>query len=173
MTGTVGAQEHTGQYAQADIEYGLRLYGSHCVSCHGDNGDAIPNIDLRSGQVPSDRELSRIIRDGRPDTAMIPGNYSESELTAFVAYIRTMGDIAPGSGNIGESSRGKDIYETKGECSGCHRINGNGLRIAPDLSDIGARRTAGQLQRSLMGPHQCYVATESPDTSSYPERNNF
>lgn len=162
MAGTIGAQEHTGQYAQPDIEYGLRLYGSHCVSCHGDNGDAIPNIDLRSGQVPSDRELSRIIRDGRPDTAMLPGNYSESELTAFVAYIRTMGDIAPGSGNLGESSRGKDIYETKGECSRCHRINGKGPRIAPDLSDIGSRRTAGQLQRSLMDPTNAMLPLNRP-----------
>jgi putative heme-binding domain-containing protein len=34
----------------------------------------------------------------------------------------------------------------------CHRVNGVGPRVAPDLSDIGSIRTADVLQRSLLDP---------------------
>ncbi|MDA2924575.1 c-type cytochrome [Acidobacteria bacterium AH-259-L09] len=160
--GPIAGQEHAGQYARADVEYGLRLYGTHCVSCHGDNGDAVPDVDLRSGQVSSDRELARIIRDGLPDTAMMPGEYSASELTALVAYLRTMGDFEPGTVTLGDASRGSVIFEGKGECSRCHRVDGNGPRVAPDLSDIGARRTAGLLQRSLLDPTGAMLPVNRP-----------
>ena len=34
----------------------------------------------------------------------------------------------------------------------CHRIGAAGSRVAPNLSDIGAARSAGSLQRSLLDP---------------------
>ena len=34
----------------------------------------------------------------------------------------------------------------------CHRVIGEGSRIAPDLSDIGAVRSANALQKSLLDP---------------------
>jgi len=49
--GRVDAQEHDGQYEQADIEYGLVVYRAECTTCHGDNGDGVPNVDLRSGRL--------------------------------------------------------------------------------------------------------------------------
>ncbi len=39
------AQDHAGQYAQADIEYGMRLYGENCAACHGTNGDGIVGVN--------------------------------------------------------------------------------------------------------------------------------
>jgi len=42
----------------------------------------------------------------------------------------------------GDVSRGKTIFEGKGECLSCHRVNGNGSRTGPDLSDIGVPRPA-------------------------------
>ena len=35
----------------------------------------------------------------------------------------------------------------------CHRVNGKGPRVAPDLSDIGAMRTAAALEHSLLDPN--------------------
>src|SRR5215208_4074382 len=33
------AQDHPGQYSQADIDAGARVYNGECAQCHGANGD--------------------------------------------------------------------------------------------------------------------------------------
>jgi alcohol dehydrogenase (cytochrome c) len=38
------------------------------------------------------------------------------------------------------------------KCFECHRIGERGSRVGPDLSDIGGRRSAGQLRQSLVSP---------------------
>ena len=43
----------------------------------------------------------------------------------------------------GDPARGKDIFEGKGNCLTCHRVNGNGSRTGPDLSDVGLPRPGG------------------------------
>lgn len=43
----------------------------------------------------------------------------------------------------GDPARGKAIFEGKGECLSCHRVNGNGSRMGPDLSDMGVPRRNG------------------------------
>jgi putative heme-binding domain-containing protein len=44
----------------------------------------------------------------------------------------------------GDPARGKTIYEGKGDCASCHRINGVGGRLGPDLSEIGVPRGGGR-----------------------------
>jgi cytochrome c oxidase cbb3-type subunit III len=51
----------------------------------------------------------------------------------------------------GDAVNGKAIFEGKGQCANCHRINGSGSRYGPDLSEIGARRP-DQLQTSIFDP---------------------
>ena len=148
------AQDHAGQYDQADIEYGARLYSTHCIACHGENGDMMPQVNLQSGQfpnAPTDRELMNLIRDGLPGTAMAPNEYSTPELTALVAYVRNIGRADLSSGALGDANAGRVLFFGKGDCGSCHRVNGSGPRSAPDLSRIGAMRTAATLHRSLRG----------------------
>jgi putative heme-binding domain-containing protein len=148
-------RDHTGAYAQADIEYGARLYAERCVACHGERGDQIPGVNFRSGALPNsptDRDLSNILRDGIPGTAMSPTGYNDTERTALVAYIRNMGKVDLASVPQGDPARGREIFEGKGECASCHRVDGRGSRSAPDLSDIGALRTAATLQLTLVDP---------------------
>ena len=38
------------------------------------------------------------------------------------------------------SSRGRTVFDGKGRCATCHRVNGAGPRLAPDLSEIGTIR---------------------------------
>ena len=45
------------------------------------------------------------------------------------------------------------MFEGKGDCGSCHRVAGHGPRFAPDLSNIGAIRSAATLSRSLEDPH--------------------
>lgn len=47
---------------------------------------------------------------------------------------------------------GRAILEGKGGCLECHSIGNRGGVLAPDLSDIGAKRDAGSLRLSLVDP---------------------
>src|SRR5438132_1116644 len=143
------------QYSQADVEAGFNLYNANCITCHSANGDSIPGVNLRTNQfrrAATDADLNRLIQTGIPGTAMPPGRYTTADLAGLVAYIRSMRDfdtIAPGRG---DAVHGQTIFEEKGNCTSCHRVNGKGSRVAPDLNDIGAIRSPDALRRSLMDP---------------------
>ena len=51
----------------------------------------------------------------------------------------------------GDAANGKTIFEGKGQCTNCHRIQGKGSHYGPDLSEIGSRRP-DQLQTSILDP---------------------
>lgn len=148
-------QEHPGQYSQADIEAGARLYSSQCQSCHGPNGDQIGGIDLRRGQFrrsTSDEDLIKVITTGVPGTAMPPFSLQPPEVGSVIAFIRAGFDPAGTAVKVGNAARGRQLFEGKGACASCHRVSGVGPRVAPDLSDVGAARTPAALQRTLLDP---------------------
>jgi cytochrome c oxidase cbb3-type subunit III len=171
LTARAGAQaqggpaEHPGQYAQADIDAGSRLYSAQCQQCHGLNGDQITGIDLRRGQFrrsTSDEDLAKVITGGVPGTAMPPFAFQPGEVTSVIAYIRAGFDPAGTAVKVGTASRGRAIFDGKGGCTTCHRVNGNGPRLAPDLSDIGAIRTPSTLQRTLLDPSSQMMPINRP-----------
>ncbi|NIW23713.1 MAG: c-type cytochrome [Gammaproteobacteria bacterium] len=165
VASTTAQAQDAGRYAQTDIEYGARLYGMHCIICHGESGDLLPQINLRSGvfpNSPSDRDLGENILNGLPGTAMIATAYTESEITALVAYVRNIGTVDLGSIAIGDAARGQAIFEGAGDCGSCHRVNGRGPRAAPDLSNIGAIRSAAQLERSILGVEGSTIPINRP-----------
>jgi putative heme-binding domain-containing protein len=150
-----GAQAHVGQYEQADIEYGARLYAGPCTVCHGERGDQMPGINFSAGTFKNasiDRELLEIIRDGIPGTAMPPSGLSDSEISAVIAYLRNMGRVESAGSAVGDPVRGQALFFGKGDCASCHRIASQGPRAAPDLSSIGTMRTAATLHRTLLDP---------------------
>jgi putative heme-binding domain-containing protein len=149
------APAHPGEYAPADIAYGSRLYDAQCTTCHGANGDGVGGVDLRSGKfrhAVTDQDLTRIIMTGIPGTGMQAFKLDPSELSGILAYLRNMNSFDRGSVKTGDAMRGRAVVEGKGDCARCHRIGGQGSRIAPDLSDIGVARSAGSLERSLTDP---------------------
>jgi putative heme-binding domain-containing protein len=155
LAGLLAVQEHVGQYSQSDVETGFNLYNANCITCHGANGDSIPGVNLRSGQfrrVSSDADLNRLFQTGIPGTAMPPGKYSTAELAGLVAYIRAMHEFDTRTGSRGDATRGQNLFEEKGGCTNCHRVNAKGSRAAPDLSDVGAIRSPEALQGSLLDP---------------------
>jgi putative heme-binding domain-containing protein len=159
------ATTHAGQYELADIEYGARLYASHCVACHGENGDLMPQINLRGGRfpnAPTDRELGTLIREGLPGTAMTPNEYTPSEITALVAYVRNIGSFSASDALLGDSARGEALFNGRGECATCHRVGGAGPRFAPDLTAVGAVRTAAALERALVGGQNATLPINKP-----------
>ena len=160
-----GGQEHVGQYAQADIEYGLRLYRSTCVTCHAESGAGVTGVNLAMAtpRAQTDTTLAEIILMGIEGTAMPPGAYSASELTALVAYVRTIGEFDLSNVRIGDAASGESIVLGKGDCTSCHRLHQRGsLGLAPELTAIGAVRTAGALEAALVTPDAAMFPINRP-----------
>ena len=159
------AQDHPGQYSATDIETGSRLYSGQCVLCHGPNGDVVAGVDLRRGQfrrAASDDDLARVMTKGLPEAGMPGFKLQPSEVDGLVAFIRAGFDVSGTAVKVGHVGRGQEIFERKGGCAVCHRVNGKGPRVAPDLSDIGAIRTPAALQRSLLDPSAAMLPINRP-----------
>jgi putative heme-binding domain-containing protein len=157
LSAAQGQPQHPGQpdYAQADIEAGYRLYTANCVGCHGPNGDTVGTVNLKSGQfrrASNDFELMALIANGIPAAGMPGHRFVSAEMTAVIAYLRNMREFDGRAVALGDASRGKTIFEGKGGCVTCHRANGAGSRVAPDLSDIGSVRAASTLFRAVVDP---------------------
>lgn len=155
LLGQAPVQDHPGQYDRADIEYGSRVYTAHCATCHGATGEGVGTANLRSGRfqrAATDRDLGQLITNGIPGTGMPSNKLDTAELAGVIAYLRNMNVVDPGSVMPGDPARGRVIFEGQGACTTCHRANDKGSRIAPDLSDIGSRRSAGSIQRHLIDP---------------------
>src|SRR5690606_37649632 len=77
---------------------------------------------------------------------------SAEQATEIVAYMRTMPTARTQAALDGDSIRGQALFEGKGGCMDCHRVDGRGARLGPDLSQIGALRRAVEIERSLLDP---------------------
>lgn len=158
-------EQHPGEYSPAVIESGSRLYASQCATCHAATGDGVGGIDLRRGtfrRVASDADLRRVIVEGVPGTAMRKFNFTPAEQNSIVAFIRSGLDVRARAVKVGDASRGKALFETKGGCSRCHRTAGAGPRSAPDLTDIGALRSAPMLQETILDPTAAMLPINRP-----------
>jgi cytochrome c oxidase cbb3-type subunit III len=132
---------------------GEQLYMQNCAECHGPEGDAVADVDLGHGRfrrATTDPELVGIVLRGIPNTAMPPNNFTEAQAAAIVRYLREKGSRAALSAGNVES--GRAIFNGKGNCTSCHRVDGVGARIAPDLSEIGRLRHSTDLEREIVEP---------------------
>jgi putative heme-binding domain-containing protein len=148
-------QDRAPEYYKADIQYGAQIFASQCTACHGTSGDLIPGVNFRAGvfkRVVTDNDLRATITTGVPGTEMRPFAFGASELTGIVSYLRNMNSSDAKNAMIGNAGRGKELFSGAGNCATCHAINGKGPRVAPDLGDVGALRTADLLHRKLVDP---------------------
>jgi len=162
---TIMAAQHS--YTPADVENGARLYRGNCVNCHGPDGDFIPGVDFSHGKfirAVSDDDVAHVIINGVPGAGMPAHNFSQAQAELVVAYLRSLATTASHySGPAGDKARGQALVAGKGQCLSCHRINGDGSRVGPDLSDVGSYRRAGEVEESLV----------DPDASIAPENRYF
>jgi putative heme-binding domain-containing protein len=61
----------------------------------------------------------------------------------------------------GDAERGRAAFE-KATCIACHRVGGQGGRIGPDLSRIGAIRAGGDLLESILYPSSSFAQGYEP-----------
>lgn len=138
----------------AAIQEGASLFRANCSPCHGLNakgGTRGPDLSTnRWTHGSSDADIFRTITQGVPGTEMPGVGFEDSEIWTLVAYLRSLAPpkaILPGS-----RSQGEQLFWGSGGCSQCHMINGRGGRLGPELSRIGAARSASYLVDSIRQP---------------------
>jgi putative heme-binding domain-containing protein len=154
--GQGASQDHSGQYAPAEIALGARVYSANCANCHGVTGAGVANIDLRRGPLPraaTEAALRGVIAKGFPTTGMPGVTLQPDEMNGLVAFIRSGFEAAPAApAGAADVARGQLLFEGRGKCLSCHRVNDRGSFSGPELTEIGRVRTAAAIQRSLLDP---------------------
>jgi cytochrome c oxidase cbb3-type subunit 3 len=141
--------------SRGDVVPGKKLYESHCSLCHGQTGTGGKGPNLAQPTLrhaPDDKRLAEVIQQGIPGTEM-PGAWqlTDHEAAQVASYVRSLGRVAPVQ-LPGDAARGRDLYESKGGCAGCHIIHGVGSSFGPELTGVGAKRSADYLRESLLKP---------------------
>ena len=139
----------------ADLQNGEKLFLGQCGRCHGPKGEGGLGAILaqpRLRRAPDDESLFRVIRDGIRGTEMPGGStLSTREVWQLAAFVRSLGRV-PIETVAGNPQRGKEVYQAKGKCGQCHIANGQGISVGPELSDVGARRSATYIRAALVDP---------------------
>ncbi|MDB4372661.1 c-type cytochrome [Mariniblastus sp.] len=52
----------------------------------------------------------------------------------------------------GDAGKGQLVFENAGTCAKCHRVNGKGIEVGPDLSEIGNKLSKVALYESILFP---------------------
>lgn len=141
------------------VERGRTLYAENCVQCHGEvgagDGFGAPFLvppprnlvtaeykfrTTRSGDLPTDEDLFRIISRGANGTGMPPWQHllDDDERWALVEYVKTLSPkferwphrtvvaLPEAPGASGDPGRGRAVYD-KMQCAKCHGDDGRGM----------------------------------------------
>jgi cytochrome c oxidase cbb3-type subunit 3 len=160
---------------QENAKRGAAVFQQSCAFCHGKNADGgseAPNL-IRSLLVRHDKNgdlIGPVIEEGRPDRGMpairLPANQS-ADVVAYLHALLSLSDSAGDSGPssnyslklllTGNAEQGKDFFNGKGGCAGCHSPQG-------DLAHISAKYPPINLQARFLYP----VGTSSAATVTLP-----
>ncbi len=142
----------------AAVSQGRNVYRGRCAVCHGIDAKGFRGSDLTSGDWVhggSDAQIFKTILEGVPGTEMPANpNMAPDEIWMVLAYLRTLASAAGPAPERGDSGRGEQLYwaKDKGNCSQCHMVGDRGGRLGPNLSRIGAARSAAALEREIRRP---------------------
>ena len=155
-SGPLTAQDQpAGNPLQGDanaIRAGMGLFRARCADCHGIDARGVrgPDITQVWASGRTDEGLFKTVKEGVPNTEM-PANprMFDHEAWQVLAYLRTLAAPAPTDPPRGNAENGKQIYQKM--CVACHRVDGVGGRLGPDLSRIGVARSREAIVLRIVG----------------------
>jgi cytochrome c oxidase cbb3-type subunit 3 len=154
-SGAIAQQSTIDKLTPADLTRGKQLYENQCSVCHGQTGTGGKGAILaqpRLRRAPNDGALASVIANGIPGTEMPAAwQMTEREVWQVAGYVRSLGRI-PVVKLPGDAARGRALFDAKGGCAGCHIVNGSGNALGPELTEIGAKRSADYLKEALVKP---------------------
>jgi len=156
------------------LRAGERLYLQSCALCHGTDGHGRtelgrsmypPAMDLTSPHVQhwNDAELFWIIQNGVRLTGMPSwkSTFNEQDMWTLVNFIHNLLRVETELAAIADSPAKSDLERPRGKlieygrtlyrqegCFMCHRLNGEGGKVGPDLTVEGIR---GRTDEWLIG----------------------
>ncbi|HUR33231.1 MAG TPA: c-type cytochrome, partial [Vicinamibacterales bacterium] len=146
------------------IQAGMGIFRSRCADCHGMDARGVRGPDLTqvwaSGRT--DGGLFRTLRRGVPGTEMpsVGPRTSDDEVWKILAYLRTLAAPAPTDAVAGNAQNGERVF--RAQCAGCHRVNGTGGRLGPDLSRIGVARARAAIVKRVRGASEDFLDGYEP-----------
>jgi cytochrome c oxidase cbb3-type subunit 3 len=139
---------------QENAKRGAAIFQQSCAFCHGKNADGgseAPNL-IRSLLVRHDKDgdlIGPVIQDGRPDRGMPAIRLPAAQAADVVVYLHALLSLSDSAGDSGPSSsyslkllltgnaeQGKDFFNGKGGCAGCHSPQGDLAHVAKKYPPI-------------------------------------
>lgn len=151
---TLPAAAQSGNPLEGDpnaIGAGRGIYAARCATCHGADAKGATGPDLTSlwATGKSDDHVFTSVRDGIEGSVMPPGLAAGDEIWAIVAYLRDISTVPPFDTD-GDAAAGRALFDEN--CARCHRVNGEGGTLGPDLSRIATVRSREALVRAVREP---------------------
>jgi len=133
------------------IQAGRQMFAARCTACHGADAKGANGPDLTQiWQAGSDdARVFATVRDGVEGSAMPPSQAPDNELWAIIAYLRSISTVPPFETD-GDAGHGRELFVEN--CQRCHRAEGRGGALGPDLSRIGQVRSREGLVDSIRDP---------------------
>lgn len=157
------------------VKKGKQIYHSAgCGSCHrvNDKGGTIGPDLSNQGQRGRSREwLTVQIRDPKvhvPDSTM-PAitSLSDQQMNELVDYLLSLkGEPSGARAESPQIDKGKALFHSEG-CIGCHKINGDGGSIGPNLANEGIKgRNRQWLKTQIRNPKSHFPSSVMPSFSA-------
>jgi cytochrome c oxidase cbb3-type subunit 3 len=134
---------------QQAIRNGTALYRIRCSGCHGMDATGLRGPDLTSviASGVTDDQFFQYVRKGVPGTEMTASNAPDDEIWQTLAYLRTLSAPSGSQTTAGDAEHGERLFQAN--CNSCHRLNGRGGRIGPDLSRVGSSRSRAAMLKEI------------------------
>src|SRR3954451_4917357 len=146
------------------IQAGMGIFRSRCADCHGMDARGVRGPDLTqvwaSGR--SDGGLFRTLRRGISGTEMpsVGPRTGDDEVWKILAYLKTVAAPSIADAVAGNAEQGERVF--RAQCAGCHRVNGSGGRLGPDLSRIGVARARAAIVKRVRGATEDFLDGYEP-----------
>jgi putative heme-binding domain-containing protein len=135
---------------------GGAIFRAQCATCHGADAKGIDSIEapdltlIWARETTTDASLFKTIKEGIAGSIMPPHQNPDSEIWMTVSYLKSIAISGTNETVVGNADRGRNMFVEN--CSICHRVDGAGGSLGPDLSSITGRRSLASLVNSLREP---------------------